>query len=364
MWYLPPFQELQLHNNLVSFDAWRHGSSRNKATALLTNVPCVGELSGPCPGCASHAPWGRTASGYATASEAAYPRLLCERILACVDVHAAAKDVLPHHAATTPLAEARAAAHQQPRGRKFAPLITEFAHTVSIHASSEPPVDGKHCLLHDWERVPRGSKLLRVSVERGRQDTRAAATATDQPCDNPCRFFMFGVYRSPEAFLREASLLKHPFDVARALPDGMMKALYTVLVDGPVAVVRTRLEKLKLWNTWAKELEPAETRLKANMPDSVRQVLKGKRTLLLQKIADSLNWPDKDLHKDLTQGFKLTGYLDCTGVFQPDEKPAYSTEARLLGCRCRSSRFFMGQSCKPRRPGLLTGALGLDHGRV
>ena len=324
MWSLPPFQDLMQHNHLVSFDACRHGSSRNKATALLTNVSCVGELSGPCPGCASHAPWGRTASGYATASEAAYPRLLCERILACVDVHATAKDVLPQRVATTPLAEARAATQKQPRGRKFAPLISEFAYTVSVHASSEPPVDSKNCLSHDWQCVPRGSKLLRVSVERGGQDTRAAAT--DQPCDDSSRFFMFGVYRSPEAFLREASLLQHPFDVARALPDGMMKALYTVLVDGPVAVVRTRLEKLKLWNTWAKELEPAETRLKANMPTSVRQVLKGKRTLLLQKIADSLNWPDKDLHKDLTQGFKLTGYLDHTGVFQPDEKPAYSTE--------------------------------------
>ena len=324
MWYLPPFQELQQLHTLVSFDACRHGSSRNKATALLTNVSCVSDLSGPCPGCATHAPWGRTASGYATASEAAYPRLLCERILACVDAHAAAKDVVPQPGATTPLAEARAAAHTQPRGRKFAPLISEFAHTMSVQVSSEPPLDSKNCLLHDWHCVPCGSKLLRVSVERGGQDTRALAT--DQPADNPCRFFLFGVYRSPEAFLREASLLKHPFDVARALPDGMMKALYTVLVDGPVAVVRTRLEKLKLWNTWAKELEPAEARLKANMPASVRQVLKGKRTLLLQKIADSLNWPDKDLHKDLTEGFKLTGYLDCTGVFQPDEKPAYSTE--------------------------------------
>ena len=265
MWYLPPFQDLQLRYNLVSFDACRHGSSRNKATALLTNVPCIGDLSGPCPGCASHAPWGRTASGCATASEAAYPRLLCERILACVDVHAAAKDALPLNVATTPLAEAGAAAQKQPRGRKFAPLISEFVHTVSIHASSEPPLDSKNCLSADWHRVPRGSKLLHVSLERGGQDTRAA---TDQPGDSLGRFFTFGVYRSPEAFLREASLLKHPFDVARALPDGVVKALYTVLVDGPVAVVRTRLKKLKLWNTWAKELEPAETRLKANMPAS------------------------------------------------------------------------------------------------
>ncbi|CAE7332700.1 PARP6, partial [Symbiodinium sp. CCMP2456] len=100
------------------------------------------------------------------------------------------------------------------------------------------------------------------------------------------RFFVFGVYRSPESFLREASMLKHPFDVARALPDGMVRALFKVLVEGPVAVIKTRLNLLKLWRSWARELEPAESKLRASMAPSVRQVLSGKRTLLLQRIAD------------------------------------------------------------------------------
>ena len=76
------------------------------------NMSCVSDLSGPCPGCATHAPW-RTASGYATASEAAYPRLLCERILACVDVHAAAKDVILQPGAITLLASTNATAWAQ-----------------------------------------------------------------------------------------------------------------------------------------------------------------------------------------------------------------------------------------------------------
>ena len=136
LWHLPPFQALLQKCVLVSFDACLHGSRRNKATALLTNVEGVGELSGPCPGCTSHEPWGRTTDGYATSAEAAYPRLLCDRILQCVDVFAAATDAAPTPQAVTPLAEARAAAQKQPRGRRFAPIISEFSHTVSVQASA------------------------------------------------------------------------------------------------------------------------------------------------------------------------------------------------------------------------------------
>ena len=329
LWHLPPFQALLQKCALVSFDACLHGSRRNKATALLTNIEGVGVLSGPCPGCPSHEPWGRTTDGYATSVEAAYPRLLCDRILQCVDVFAAATDAAPTPQAVTPLAEARAAAQKQPRGRRFAPIISEFSHTVSVQAPCPPVLDQKNCLTAVWHKVPSGSKLLRVSVERGGKDTRASLSQSleeTDPSEQAERFFVFGVFRSPETFLREACLLKHPFDVARALPDCMVKALFKILVDGPVSVIRTRLEKLKLWRSWAEELAPAEAKLRENMAPSVKQVLGGKRTLLLNKIAASLDWPDHELHRDLSRGFKLTGYLRPTGIFQPDEKPAYSTE--------------------------------------
>ena len=190
-------------------------------------------------------------------------------------------------------------------------------------------LDHKNCLTAMWHNIPSGSKLLRVSVERGGKDTRASLSQRLEEGDTPEqaeRFFVFGVYRPPETFLREACLLKHPFDIARALPDCMVKALFKILVEGPVSVVRTCVEKLKLWRSWAEELAPAEAKLRENMAPSVKEVLGSKRTLLLNKIAASLDWPDRELHSDLSQGFRLTGYLSPTGVFQPDEKPAYSTE--------------------------------------
>ena len=120
----------------------------------------------------------------------------------------------------------RARQHKkQPRGRRFAPIISEYSHTVSVQAPCPPTLDHKNCLTALWHNIPSGSKLLRVSVERGGKDTRASLSQRLEEGDTPEqaeRFFVFGVYRPPETFLREACLLKHPFDVARALPDCIM----------------------------------------------------------------------------------------------------------------------------------------------
>ena len=58
------------------------------------------------------------------------------------------------------------------------------------------------------------------------------------------------------------------------------------------------------------------------MDPRVRQVLGGKRLALMRRIAHELSWPDTVLFDDLAVGFRLTGYLDRTGVFASDVKPA------------------------------------------
>ena len=326
LWHLPCFQSLLQRLALVSFDACLHGSTRKKATAFLSSHPVLGRLSGPCPGCPKHDAW-VVDGNYATALEAAYPKLLCERLVACIDDVAAERQLLPSKLQTSELANARAAGQVQPRGRRFAPVIGEFAHTVTVASSEAPPLNAKNCLEKPWLQVPAKSKLLRVSVERGGADTRAGELGDElQVGAASCRFYTFGVYRSPEVFVREAKQLDHPFDTARALPDGLVRVLFDLLVQGPVVVMRRRLEKIRLWRQWAVELEGEERALKQKLEPSVRRVLGGKRLCLLKRIAESLDWPDKQLHHDLEVGFKLTGYMPCTGVFHPDEKPALSSE--------------------------------------
>ena len=123
--------------NMAGFDACRHGSRRKKATAFLTNEPALLTLSGACPGCTVPATWGRKPnSGLNAADEAAYPRLLCERIVACFNKVADRRGLLPDPVQAGIMRAARAAAQVQPRRRKFPPLISEFAYTMRCMAVS------------------------------------------------------------------------------------------------------------------------------------------------------------------------------------------------------------------------------------
>ena len=130
-------------------------------------------------------------------------------------------------------------------------------------------------------------------------------------------------------FLAEAKLITHPFDSARALPDPMLRVLFTTLTKGPLEIMKIGLAKLKLWKQWAAELQPEERALRSSMAPSVRKVLGNKRIALLRKVAESLEWPDTSVFGELTEGFRLTGYMQRTGIFTPDAKPANSTESEF-----------------------------------
>ncbi|CAE7763885.1 SLC24A2 [Symbiodinium sp. CCMP2592] len=160
-------------------------------------------------------------------------------------------------------------------------------------------------------RLPAGAKLLRESVERG---------GSRLPEGN--KFYIFGVYRSMQAFLNEAKLVVHPFDSARSLPDELLRVLFDTLTKSPVDTMRHRLLKLQHRRALAKQLEPEEEKIRSAMDPCVRKVLGCKRIALMKRVAADLSWPDTALFDDLAAGFKLTGYLGRTGVFASDVKPA------------------------------------------
>ena len=198
--------------------------------------------------------------------------------------------------------------------RRFPLLISEFAHTVTVQAADAPPLDDKRQLRATWRGIAAGSKLLREVLAPG--ESRTAQLTS----------FTFGVYRTFQAYISAASLLVHPFDAAKSLPDGMLVAIFRILTEGPVATIRHRLSTLKMWTAWAKELEPAEAQLRKTMHPSVRGAVGNKRIKLLHRIAESLSWPDCSLFDEMASGFKLTGYMQNTGVFSPDVKPATVSE--------------------------------------
>ena len=72
----------------MTFHACAHGGTRDKSTSIWQSQPYFDSLALQCDRKHKHASWRPAVKNgvmtYPTAEEAAYPTLLCERIIACV----------------------------------------------------------------------------------------------------------------------------------------------------------------------------------------------------------------------------------------------------------------------------------------
>ena len=96
----------------------------------------------------------------------------------------------------------------------------------------QPPLDAKGCLKDAFLGVPAGSKQLRA--RRKQVGTGKAGLRT---------LFLYGVYRSPEQFVKRALTIPHPFDQFCDVPDCLLKLIHFALVSGPMALEKHRLQK-------------------------------------------------------------------------------------------------------------------------
>ncbi|CAE7387257.1 unnamed protein product, partial [Symbiodinium sp. CCMP2456] len=93
--------------------------------------------------------------------------------------------------------------------------------------------------------------------------------------------------------------------------------------------MRKRMELWTKWRAWASALERPEAELHKALDGGVASVLRGKKLLLLERIAQSLGWPDGGLFEDIKSGFSLVGSASVTGVFETSFKAAEFTEDEL-----------------------------------
>ena len=78
----------------------------------------------------------------------------------------------------------------------------------------------------------------------------------------------------------------------------------------------------------AKSLRGKRESCHASLPEHLKQVLKGKRLLLLAEMLEDLNYPDKKLASDIKSGFKLVGWQPKSNVFPLHTKrPEQTLEA-------------------------------------
>ena len=317
LWELPCMRSLMIDMYFTSFHSCAYGGKRYKGTSFLTNHPAFLVLCRQCDGMHEHLPWGfdEQSQQFSTALEAEYPRPLCQEYTRILLDMAASNGI---EVTPFPRASEKLHPHKQHAGRAVPPLVPEYDKVVSMLLPTSPKLDGKNKLLQALPNIPKGSKLLRSEVKGGQGDKQFT-------------MYVFGIFHGHEKFVKVARSLWHPFDELRHLPDFLTRAIYNVLHNSKVEIARQRLETLQLWRRWADELADDERDLKGDMPAHVKKVMECKRLCLLNKLAcEVLEWPDKNLMRELASGFRLVGEAPATGVFRVQPKPGHISEDELM----------------------------------
>ena len=311
LWELPCMAWPIANASFYHLHACAYGGLRKKDTAFLASREEFHALSKFCDGSHQHEGWGydHELGVFNTSKEAEYPRQLCE---AYTDVLVELAQQKGYSIPTT-AADAGAIKPQQQRtGRKLPQLIPEYLTVLTALVDTEPTTDDKHCLVQPVGNAPKGAKLLRSEAKGGKL------------------LCVFGLYRSMHEFVELSRQLWHPYDELVNLPDEIIKCLFTTLRASMEELTKKRIRTLQRWTSLAKQCAAEEQLVQDNLSEEVRTVLRGKRLVLLEKLADEVDWPDKSIHEELRQGFMLTGYVPPTGVFKADLKPAKMDKAQLM----------------------------------
>ena len=350
-WLTSFFVELKAfcsgHN--VDFHSCCHGGQRPKHTRFWVSQQVFHQLSMFCDGSHWHKPWTPRRVGsrlhFTTADEAAYPLLLCQRLMdALLELcfpqlpSTSLPDISLDRKAT------RVALGVQPRGHAFGPLVPDFAgHCHFICPANQPKA--VEARLSD---MPKGSKIVRRRLgfwgDFGPALTMGEISFGAMPdlctCDPAVKaqwqeaqleLFTIGVPYCPEGFIDKAFEVGHPRGFDFLLEPAIHEAIKANFVQAPYHLAKLRIEFVKKWTDRARDLQAEENRLHAAMPPYLAKVLSGKRLLLMAEMMRAAKCPDESLIQDIQSGFRISGWMPRSGNTQPQVKrPAMSVDTLLV----------------------------------
>ena len=278
----------------VIFNHCAHGGLRPKQTRFLCSHSHLSSLEAQCPGESDthvHLPYAIRFDGHKcsfdTAIESEYPELLCKRIARCL------KDALSGE--STFRSHTNSASTGVRQTKKHASLIPEFHHIVK-----SKPINKPHKLL--------------TSPDSGGD------------CGESCKY---GVYHSPQQFIKLAQNLIHPFDKQFVIPDILRLNVFNLITKGISFVARVRTESASLINKLARELRFEEARYHAAMPEHAQTVLRGKNILLFKRLLEDNGFEDISA-VEMMRGVDLVGTPDKSPLFESKFVPATTTSDYLL----------------------------------
>ena len=217
-------------------------------------------------------------------------------------------DSVPSHTALAAQAAQRQARRDAPHhgpSEYLSRVTITVPRDVSVPATipEDPP--------ESLRGIPVGSKLLQC------QDVQKGGVILKETT--------FGIFRTPDAFVKEALKMKHPFEVPTELDASNIQAMANILSSGIDGTQKFRDGVLRHYERRAACLEKAEQELKDSVHPEVRVIMQDKRLLLLAEVLRDAGVDDKYLVEDLTQGFRITGELRPSGLFPRILRPAALT---------------------------------------
>lgn len=334
----------------VSFHHCMHGGTRNKLTKWWSNKDVFGGLAVVCDNRHTHAKWTPLKSGnkltFPTAQEAAYPFLLCQRVVAALLQFAIAEGAtqpvtLQEQVSLTDNTSHRWILDMLPKGKKLRPLVSEFcdySHFV-VHVACEP----EHTVF--FKKLLKGARITSRRIEWGffrvdyKLDTEETVFWVSDGIDHPlgkqhshyptgwsgeppelgtlvqAEFCTVGIPREPWDFVQRAMEVGHPRSLAVHLNSAVTNMLRANFEGELFRLVKDRALFLAKWTKRSRELREAEASLHAKLAPHLQAVLKGKNLLILGEMLRDLEYPDRDLVEDICNGFKLSGWLKKSNVF-------------------------------------------------
>ena len=304
MWVTSPFKALlqEIQYEAVQFHHCRYGSSRRKLTMFVHNIKHFQTLELFCQNDHEHESWGQTSTGsWATAEEVAYPWDLCRAMATKIALELQTRGAhctapcfaLQEHS----LQSLRAATDIQPR-RGLPPMVSEFLEVQQLPAHQPlPPLARKLSTPHP-------------GVNNASAINQNDATVT------------IGIHRSPQEFVEEALKVGHPSLVQSIFPLEMLNVVKHCVSVTPETLAKERAAELRRWTSLVSDLADAEKQLLASLSERRRDILQGKKLLLLERLMKDSGHPDVDLTRNLADGFDLTGALPEANIFKKKFRPA------------------------------------------
>ena len=336
-WHTRFWRSVEHHFVLHYHQACAYGGERPKRTALASTHSEVSIITRQCPEESSshrHAPWGKSQGSeheWATADETAYPPTLAAAIALAFAQALLHQGWQPPASMPSEAALIKAATNAQPRASQFPSLVPEYQRVcvVRLPTATTLPCSPMARLPSPWQatpdiQLPAHAQLLRSTPLRlkGGGDTTEAQGELVETA--------WGIPFSETRFVEEAIRAGHPRTVDAKIPTALEEAIQANATLSAGELADLRASWLRKWADRAVALQDSEAKLKASLPDHLREILKPKRLLLWKEILEAEGYPDPGVFDELCQGTELCGEVPRSKVFEADFKPAKQAVSTLL----------------------------------